>query len=577
MAPKMTSLWQTESGTFYFRKRVPNRLRPFVKCTILYRSLRTKDPTEAKRLFVAKAAEIAEEWDVYERYVERKAAVDAQRVELTQKQIQGLAGEFYRWYVAQHDGDPGTPDKWERKIKRDEFLKIPKRRPGALLADYLNEVRRFLEARDIVIPDTGLIPLARAAIRAGGFANEILLANANKKYPRKRILEIEDEFPKWEEVEPTLPLAKEPLTVENDFDACAAASGWGAGTVPSYRRMLVKLGEHMGAADLSGVTEADLQSWKKALLAEGIGAGTIKNGYLAAVRSFYGWAVTEGRLKKNPAEKITIRVPKKSRTRSPAFSDDEAALILSETLREPDPRVGREFADALRWVPWLMAYSGARVNEITQLHREDFYWRTIGDERVFVMRLTPKAGRRIKTGEARDVPVHPHLVEQGFHRFVEGKRAGPLFVDPTKRRKGDEARPQNHKVADKMAEWVRVIGVEDEDIQPNHAWRHRFNRVARIVGMNPEVRDAIEGHAPRTEGEKYGADMPLDPMWAAIKMLPRFAVAPPVGPRPVTEAAKRASQKRMETAKRAKERKSLPGQKTRRPKPAPTEAQTEDS
>jgi hypothetical protein len=51
--------------------------------------------------------------------------------------------------------------------------------------------------------------------------------------------------------------------------------------------------------------------------------------------------------------------------------------------------------------------------------------------------------------------------------------------------------------------------------------------------------------------------MPLEVKLTTIKMLPRYEVAAPVGPKPVSATAKQASRKRMETAKRAKERKRV--------------------
>ncbi len=76
-----------------------------------------------------------------------------------------------------------------------------------------------------------------------------------------------------------------------------------------------------------------------------------------------------------------------------------------------------------------MAYSGARVNEITQLRSEDIFEL----EGVTVMRITPDAGP-VKAKVARIVPLHTHLVDQGFLEFVAAKGAGPLFYDPAKRR-----------------------------------------------------------------------------------------------------------------------------------------------
>ena len=54
---------------------------------------------------------------------------------------------------------------------------------------------------------------------------------------------------------------------------------------------------------------------------------------------------------------------------------------------------------------------------------------------IWVVRITPEAGS-VKTGRRRDVPLHPHLLEQGFPGFVLGCGVGPLFYDPARGRNG---------------------------------------------------------------------------------------------------------------------------------------------
>ena len=74
-----------------------------------------------------------------------------------------------------------------------------------------------------------------------------------------------------------------------------------------------------------------------------------------------------------------------------------------------------------------------------------------------------------------------------------------------------------------LARWVRKLGVDRETVWPNHGWRHRFKTQARLVGMDRETRDAIQGHAPRSEGEGYGA-VPPEVMLKEIAKLPRYYV-----------------------------------------------------
>ncbi len=97
-----------------------------------------------------------------------------------------------------------------------------------------------------------------------------------------------------------------------------------------------------------------------------------------------------------------------------------------------------------------MAYSGARVNELTQLRGEDVFSRRIGGDEVWVMRITPEAGR-VKTRKARDVPLYPHIVEHGFIDFVKRKGSGPLFYDPRRRRVGSDANPLYQKTGERIA------------------------------------------------------------------------------------------------------------------------------
>lgn len=123
------------------------------------------------------------------------------------------------------------------------------------------------------------------------------------------------------------------------------------------------------------------------------------------------------------------------------------------------------------------------------------------------MFITPEAGS-VKDGEARTVALHPHLLEQGFPDAVRGK-VGPLFYDPARYRGGAEGNPQYKKTGEHLAGWVRELGVDDPLVAPNHGWRHRFKSQAREVRMSDEIRDVIQGHVPRTEGETYGDVSPV--------------------------------------------------------------------
>ena len=163
------------------------------------------------------------------------------------------------------------------------------------------------------------------------------------------------------------------------------------------------------------------------------------------------------------------------------------------------------------------------MGEMVQLRKEDIRMDPTADGPVAVMEIDPKAGST-KTNKSRIVPIHPHLIEQGFLAFVEQRKPGYLFV-------GDDRTPVKGKLplnlrdarVNDLGQWVREIGVTAPDVQPNHGWRHTFKTIARgmLPPMAAEVRDYIQGHAPRTEGEGYG-NIPLAVLKDEMGRFPRF-------------------------------------------------------
>ena len=117
------------------------------------------------------------------------------------------------------------------------------------------------------------------------------------------------------------------------------------------------------------------------------------------------------------------------------------------------------------------------------------------------------------------MPLHPHLIEQGFPTLAKAGDETPLFYRDGA---GNEVNPAYKVRAADLAKWVRSLGVTDVP-QPNHGWRHRLKTLARLHGIPADVADAIQGHVPRNEGGKYDS-MPLPVLVEAIAKLPRYDV-----------------------------------------------------
>nr|WP_162479018.1 DUF6538 domain-containing protein [Bradyrhizobium sp.]CUT16546.1 Integrase CDS [Bradyrhizobium sp.] len=508
MSFRMIEPWVNPRSKFYwFRRRVPAKYRQFGMPSEIKFSLETTDRDEAVLRCQEENLKLERQW--------RANIVGTPPTDLSHLQITALAGEFYAETVAAHRDEPGLAITWERSL---ENLKDRKRAPIGSTGPHLYvmfgpEARAFLQRKGIHLVGEKLESFLRAYVEAKEFAGRTLLRHAKRDYTSDK--EITERFPKFEPPNP--PKKFDVLWAE--FDTARALS---ASTKKKWQPYFMQLIKRVGSDDMSRVTEQHLLDWRDALLATKISPVTVRYGYIAAAQAFFGWAKRAKKLPYNPAAEVFVEVSEKHETDMRGFDDREAATILSAALAPMNEAMTEENAAARRWVPFLCAYTGARVNELTQLRACD----VLDVQGIACIRITPEAGT-VKTSRERTVPLHSHLLEMKFVEWALRKKGPtPLFYSEARKRKPARKNPPYTSVGNKLAEWVRKLGIKDPTVAPNHAWRHRFKTVARKVKMDREVRDAIQGHAPRTEGEDYG-EVPPDVMLPEILKYPKYEIATP--------------------------------------------------
>lgn len=96
-----------KTGVYWFRKAVPKDLRGVVGKREEVRTLRTKDPVEARTAHAKVAAEVDKHW----------RALRSPAETLTNKQVVALAGIFYRELTTELSDEPGTPTIWEHWLR----------------------------------------------------------------------------------------------------------------------------------------------------------------------------------------------------------------------------------------------------------------------------------------------------------------------------------------------------------------------------------------------------------------------------------------------------------------------------
>ncbi|WP_170760416.1 DUF6538 domain-containing protein [Ruegeria lacuscaerulensis] len=271
--------------------------------------------------------------------------------------------------------------------------------------------------------------------------------------------------------------------------------------------------------DAARLTKKDIIAWRDQLL-KSLSPRTVSDKYLSTVRSLLNWAVENDRLSDNVAAQVKQPKPKQVQSREKGFTDTEAVKILkaSRSYAPTQDEQGRiretkHMIAAKRWVPIIGAFTGTRVTEITQLRKEDI--RKEGG--TWVARLTPDAGT-IKTGEYRDVPLHPQIIDEGFIEFAQSSESGPLFHHGTDPEKYLAAATQ---ISNRLASWLQEMELVPDDVRPTHAWRHRFKSQCIELGILKRVYDAIQGHSSNDASDNYG-DVSLKAKIDAINKLPLY-------------------------------------------------------
>jgi integrase len=531
---------RVKSGSLKARKGIPKDVRDAYQALYgkrheeLFRAPPDCSPQRAKALHGAWLEEIES------RIATIRAKQRGEGHDLTAHQAHGLAGEWYRWYTRLHEENPGQPKQW---AEHSEFLldriadvagewvedrdgyhcELDFKAPGVrqeihpIIADEA-KTTQFLASRGEVLTPAAMTLFLDEVLQEFLVATDLLKRRAVRDHSPDPHLQTLLEYRKTKPV--ALGAGKTCLEL---FEAYINAAKPAPSTVNRWRVIFTTLDEHLDGRDIDAFSADDAQRWARSLVIDKRSRRTVSDVWVTAAKTVFAWALAEKHIAANPFADVSIHVPKKviNREDGKAFSDKEQQIILKAALAIKDTK--RPFRAACRWVPWLCAYSGARAGEITQLRVQD-----IERQDGFVaMKIKPEAGA-VKGSMPRTVPIHEHVIEQGFLDYVNARGSGPLFYDPAKDASVNTditkpKRPRYVKTRERLAEWVRGLGITDTEIQPNHAWRHTFKQRAARAKIEKVVRDTICGHATKAVADDYEKPNVKD-MAKALKLFPRYRI-----------------------------------------------------
>jgi len=561
-----------KTGVYQYRQRPPARLNGAAKghkATVVIAgkphpltigvhltvSLGTREPIEAKALVPEVQAQFDLIW----------ARLADAPVRLSSMQCVALAGELFRFFKDTLGDTPEVEADLRRRwlgyldakaLKAQNPLVIVPAHPWGR---WRLAIEHYLAETGLRVDAESLERLTIEFDKAYGDALDMLRQRADGDYSdhpkEKRFPDPATAFPKAAKKAPSA------LTLSGLLGHKARTRGMKPKTVADFGSILGAFRRFAGHEDARRVTKDEVRRWRDALQEQGLAAKTINNRQLAALKAVLQHGVKEFDLPVNVASGLRDE-RKASPTGPKGWTQDEALTILKATLKGTNKALSAPHQRALFWVPWICAYTGLRVSEITGFQGRNL--RVEGG--IPIMHITPEDGST-KSDKAWSVAVHPHLVEMGLLDMLRVIGDGPAFYTPypagTDLQKLSGHRAED--AANKVTNWVKDdLGMVAPLGRPNHAWRHLFTTRSREPShrMDKETRDYMMGSRSTVDAREGYGDFSPAAQAHEIGKLPRFEVKDTgyrptlekVAPVPVrgTPAAPRKPRRRLTTRPPAK-------------------------
>jgi len=234
------------------------------------------------------------------------------------------------------------------------------------------------------------------------------------------------------------------------------------------------------------------------------------NKYLIRISSLFEWAQRHGYVAANHFTGLSLKKTKRADEERKVFDKADLDLLFGTEIFTAKKYLRSYYY----WLPLLGIYTGARLEELCQLHLED-----ISEHNdMWVLDLNDKAEKGVKTASGkRLVPVHSQLIELGLVDRVEAlKRKSEIRLFP-------ELKQQSSGYSQAASKWFaryrKRCGVSEEG-KVFHSFRHTFADTLKQKGAEQQKIAALMGHVDQsiTTG-RYGKPYEPEGLKDVIEML----------------------------------------------------------
>ena len=231
------------------------------------------------------------------------------------------------------------------------------------------------------------------------------------------------------------------------------------------------------------------------------------NNRLRKLSAFMNWCKSNGYVTDNPLVGLKVMTGSAKEARLSFEQHDLITLLNLDALKTEARKHPWRY-----WLPLLGRFTGARLEELCQLHVADF----ITVQGVDCIRIDDgHESQKLKNSSSRrTLPIHPALIQLGLLDYTDNQRTQGLD------RLFPELEPVRGKLGHAPSKWFSryrtKMGVSDPK-KTFHSFRHTMIDDLRDAGIQDSLIKRIAGHedAAVTFGV-YGSRIPIKAMVEAL-------------------------------------------------------------
>ncbi|OEC83161.1 hypothetical protein A9D46_12170 [Photobacterium damselae subsp. damselae] len=229
--------------------------------------------------------------------------------------------------------------------------------------------------------------------------------------------------------------------------------------------------------------------------------------YIQKCSSFFEWCLQMEMTDINPFKGMRFKKTRKDNEAKHAYDNADLKKLFSTEIHTEKKYKHPHYY----WLPLLGLYTGARLNELCQLYRQDIS----NKEGIWVIKIDDKfEGQRLKNNSSRRViPIHEKLLELGFIDYINSVQHERIFPDLKQERDGFGTAASKW-----FGRFKNKLGFErGHDF---HSFRHTTATQLKHAEISSVVAAELLGHSQNNiTYDRYGKGMSLKILKQAINVI----------------------------------------------------------